>query len=792
MATLTLTTEQCYHCGLDLPSTYYVLQQKKFCCQGCREVYDLLQKNGLCSYYQFNQAPGKTQSTEKKHTAYLDEREIVSTLVDFEDEHTTVVTLYIPAIHCSSCLWLLEHLYQVNGGIVHSRIDFLKKEVCITFRNQEITLRQLVDLLTDLGYEPLITARDEKRTDNRTSDQDLIRRMAVAGFCMGNVMLFTFPAYFGLSESDRAFNPLFGWLNLLLCLPVTFYCSRPFFVSALGGMRNRLINIDAPLALIIAVLFVRTCYELLSGHGAGFADTLSGLVFLLLVGRWVKQRSYQQFSFDRDYRSYFPLAVTVIEDDREKTILSRALKTGDRILIRNQEIVPADAVLITGQAFIDFSFVTGESSPVAKRTGQLVHAGGRQLGELLQLEVVKPVAQSYLTSLWNKDAPSHTPSQNFNDSIARYFGALAILIALASSGYWLLEHDSVRAWTAFTAVLIVACPCVLTLSSPFTLTQILSVFDRHQFYLKNTDVVEELAKTDVVVFDKTGTLTAPDSITVRLTQPLPAEQSQLIASLARNSNHPLSRALVGYLDTPDYLTPDHFSEYPGRGISGYVNGKLVVIGSAAFTGEWEGKRQNGTVYAQIDGTTVACFEVLLRYRDGLDELVTSLGNRADLYLLSGDGPAEKHRLSHWFPDNAMRFGQGPPDKQAFIQALQEEKHRVTMVGDGLNDAGALRQSHTGIAVTDNTNHFSPACDAILDGGSLYQLPRFLALAGDGLHIIRGCLVISASYNLVGVWFAVQGTLSPLTAAVLMPLSTFSLLGFSAAAVRYFTRKRQLS
>ncbi|MXV16749.1 heavy metal translocating P-type ATPase [Hufsiella ginkgonis] len=793
MKKITLQVERCYHCGQELPPKPYRLDDKQFCCAGCQGVYSVLAENDLCSYYRYNDAPGQTVSGADKQTAYLDEPKVISQLADYTDQHTTVVTFYIPAVHCSSCIWLLEHLHKAHKGVIHSRIDFLKKQVCITFHQQDISLRKLVELITSLGYEPLITAKDESREVKTRSVSSLVRRIAVAGFCMGNVMLFSFPEYFGLPGSEIHFRQLFGWLNLALTIPVTFYCAREFFISAIGGLKKRFVNLDAPLALIIAVLFMRTAYEIFTHTGAGFSDTLTGLVFLLLMGRWVKQRAYQHFSFQRDYRSYFPMAVTVLENDREKTVMTEDLAAGDRILVRNNEIIPADSVLLKGQAYIDFSFVTGESSLVYKSAGDPVYAGGRQQGEALELEVVKRVSQSYLTSLWNNEIFSSGESriQTFNDSIAQYFGAAALGIAAGSAVFWLFQHDGSRAWQAFTAVLIVACPCVLSLSSPFILSAILTVFDKHKFYLRNTEVVESLAKTDTVVFDKTGTLTAPNRFDPDFKGYLSAEEKVMVASLARNSNHPLSRELVKWFGTMEYLDTDYFMEVPGMGVSGMVKGNHIVIGNAAMVSAGSCREKTPTVYVKIEGVIMGHFAIRMKYRNFLAALISRLKETCMLHLLSGDSHLESNRLKEWFAPANIRIGQSPRQKLDYVKNLQDQGHTVMMVGDGLNDAGALRQGNTGIAVSDHINNFSPACDAIINGDSIHLLPQFMALAKDAVRTVKWSFVIAASYNIAGLCFAVQGTLAPLTAAVLMPLSTVTILTFSYLATRRLTRKHQL-
>jgi Cu+-exporting ATPase len=791
----TLTETKCYHCGTPAISVYE-LDEKSFCCIGCKSVYQVLSSNNLCSYYVYNDSPGQKQIPVSSHHDYLDEPGIVSKLIDYTDEKITTVTFYIPTIHCSSCIWLLEHLYKLNAGVVYSRIDFLKKQVAITFSHQEISFRKLVELLIAIGYEPLISLQDVVKEKHKFDNNDLIKKIAVAGFCMGNVMLLSFPEYFGLSSFEQQFRSLFGWLNLAFSIPVTFYCGGDFFISARAGLKQKIINFETPLALIIAILFARSAFEIITVTGPGFTDTLTGLVFLLLMGKWMKQRTYQHLSFERDYRSYFPVAVSVLRNFHERALPIEELRIGDRIFVRNYEIIPADAILMKGEGYVDFSFVTGESAPVRKVLGEIIYAGGRQIGEAIELEIIKPVSQSYLTSLWNNETfnQSDNKLQNFNDAIAKYFSLVAFSIAFSAAAFWLFSADTTKAWNAFTAVLIVACPCVLALSTPFTLSAVLSIFDKNRFYLKNTDVVEQMARIDTIVFDKTGTITSTGDIQLSFSDHLSEEERILTATLARNSTHPLSREIVKWLNTHTFYNVSDFSEIPGKGLTGNINGMQVSLGNNTFVvNSCHTSDDSTSVHLEIGGIYKGYFKVQQQWRHGLKDLFYSLSQKFDLHLLSGDRETDRKNLSSFFPfPDQIHFRQSPHSKLDYISKLQSNSHTVMMLGDGLNDAGALRQSDLGVAVTDNINNFNPGCDAILDGSVITRLPRFIAQAKDAGRTIRMSLAIAASYNLIGIYFAVQGIMNPLTAAILMPLSTVTIIIFTSVSTRHFAGKNNLT
>jgi Cu+-exporting ATPase len=787
--------QHCYHCGDEMGNELFVADNKQFCCTGCKTVYELLSTHNLSDYYAYNDVPGQTQKSEVHHYDYLDVKEIASTLVDYEDDRRTIITLYIPAVHCSSCIWLLENLHQLEPAVLQSRIDFLKKQVTITFKNQITSLKKIAQLLASIGYPALINAQGTGNSKEETgTERGLLTKIAVAGFCFGNVMLLSFPDYFGLGAFEKEFSEFFGWLNLAFSLPIILYCGTGYFVSAWNNLKARRLNLDFPLALGILVMFVRSFYEIVWQTGAGFVDTLCGLVFFLLIGRWMQHRTFHHISFERDYRSYFPVAVTVVNDGKENAVPLAEVKTGDRILVRSMEIIPADAILLKGDAQIDFSFVTGEAAPVDKVLGEIIYAGGRQLSGALELEVLKPVSQSYLTQLWNNDAfvKPKEGIKTFSDTVSRYFSIALLAIAISAALYW-APTDLDKAIASFTAVLIIACPCALALSSPFTLAATISIFDKCGFYLKNTSVVEELARINAIVFDKTGTITSPDAAEFSFSGSINEEQKQLISDLARNSGHPLSRELTQHLNKKTVYPIADYTEKIGRGVSGKVKGVHVKLGSSAFLGlPLLNPSETSSVHVMINEEYLGYFTLKQQWRKGFKEVAIALGTSREVHLLSGDKPADRLSLIPFFADSSrLHFEQSPQQKLDYIRGLQCRGRKVLMLGDGLNDSGALKQSNLGIAVTDNINNFTPGCDAVLDGSGFGKLPQFIQQAKDSVNVIRLSFAISLCYNTVGLFYAVQGMLSPLFAAILMPLSTITIISFTTLAVRAYARKNKL-
>lgn len=816
MPTATQPALRCYHCGDTCPNQPVLLDEKAFCCAGCRTVYQVLSEHQLCQYYDLNQQPGVStkNASQTARMAFLDHPDIVAKLLTFSNDTTATVTFFVPTIHCSSCLYLLEHLYRIESGITQTRVDFLKKQVHITYLKAQLTLRQVVELLTSLGYEPLISGNDVVQQEQKSTYRPLLYRLAVAGFCAGNIMLFSFPEYLGLD--DPTFKQWFGLFNLLLALPVVFYSASGYFTSVWQSLRHGVVNIDAPILLGILVAFLRGSYEVLFLHGAGYFDSLTGLIFFLLCGKWFQQRTVDFLSFERDFTAYFPLAVTRLSGEAEEPIPVANLRKGDRIRVRQGELIPADALLYQGNGQLDYSFVTGESVPEPKQPGDLIYAGGRQLGEAIDLEVVRETAQSYLTQLWNNEAFTKKQSRfrSFADSVGTFFTAVVLTLAVCAGAYWFIAMgDPARAANAFTAVLIIACPCALSLSYPFAMGNGLRRLGQQKCYLKNADVIEQLAACDIIVFDKTGTLTVGNerksesgkarigstnkgtdgqkkaciSTVETFLVPLTGYEQALVAGVVRQSAHPLSRQLARYCADAPTLAVEAFTEVVGHGVQAVVDGWVVKVGKASFvtndpptTAETE-----TTVHISIEHEYRGSFGFPVTYRTGLDELLTELAKTYPLYLLSGDNTsaASNPLLTNWFPLNHMSFNCQPQQKLDRVRELQAQGHRVLMIGDGLNDAGALKQADVGIAITDDTIQFTPASDAILDASSLTQLLDFLRYSRFGMNLVRVSFGVSVCYNLVGLSYALTGHLSPLVAAILMPISSATMLAIAAVGMR---------
>ena len=792
---------KCYHCGEECSHDSLVFDEKNFCCQGCKLVYEVLSQNDLCNYYAIESTPGKSQkqsSALKNRFDYLDDAEIASKLLDFKNENESHVTFYIPLIHCASCIWLLENLFQINSAIIGSRVDFVKKKVQIKYLNTKISLKEVVSLLSTLGYEPKINLADLDKKEGHAIDRKTLTKLGVAGFCFGNMMLFSMPEYFSEAKLlGEGFKGLFDYLNVVLSLPIVFYAASDYYVSAWNAVRQKKINMDVPIVLGIIAFFLYSLWEIFMQGNAGYMDSLGGLLFFLLLGKVYQQKTFATLEFDRDYKAYFPIAVTRMAKDREEVIPLVKLQVGDVILVRDEELIPADSLLLSEKAHIDYSFVTGEELPVPKQKGELIYAGGRQKGDPILLTVQKSPSQGYLTDLWNNDSfekENKRLLEPLANRISGVFTWTVLTIAIAAFVYW-VGNDVPLAVKAFTTVLIVACPCALSMSTPFTLGNTLRIFGKGKFYLKNAAVVERLALIDTVVFDKTGTLTDPGKARIDyFGEKLSSESKKILKALVERSTHPLSNRINLWLEITTSISLENPTEIKGKGLVGTYKGQQFKLGSADFVqvNNRVDVPTGNLVYFAVEGVVLGYFHIQSTLREGAAAIVSQLGQTLDLHVLSGDHGHEEESLSKTLKGNvSYHFNQSPVDKLNYLKSLNQQGKNSLMIGDGLNDAGALQESQVGVAITDRVSHFSPASDAILDADSFAKIPAFLAFARDSRKIIKASFGLSFLYNIVGLSLAVQGLLSPVLCAILMPVSSISVVIFTTLVTNFMGVRKGL-
>lgn len=780
----------CAHCGLACPTGAPSEGEHRFCCVGCRAVYVLLHEEGLGDFYTLAPDAGVRPNPEnvEGQYAFLDQPEIRAQYADFCDGRRLRATLRIPAIHCLACVWLLENLFRLEAGFGASRVDFARRELAIDIDLTQLTFSRAANRLAELGYPPEFRLADLEEEEQpvrfRLHRQEWLR-LGFAGFAFGNTMLFSLAGYLGMDAGAApGFRGLTGWLSFGLALPVVLYSAGDYWRASWIALRQGHLSIEVPIAAGIIALFAQSTWEIASGRGPGYFDSLDALLFFLLVGRAFSRAAWDRLSFERDYKSFFPLAVIRRSETGDASVAIGQLEVGDRVVLRPGDLIPADARLLSEQTRIDYSFVTGEAEPVQQVRGDLLFAGGRQSEGVIEVAIVKKVSQSYLTSLWDQSAFRKQRSERLDSLLNRYsprFTAAILLLAVASGLFW-IPTDPARALKAVTSILIVACPCALALASPFTLGTAQRLLARRGIFLRNPQVIEDLSQVNGVVFDKTGTLTSPQLSTVHFQgEELSETERRALSALLGHSSHPIAVRIQTWLQSRgDASEVRDFRETAGAGIQGTIGSNWILIGSPTCLADLginvPSENLGATTVLALNGRYRGAFSWTDDLRPGVQMLIQTLEKYLPVWLLSGDRDREGARWRSVFgAGTTLRFGQTPMDKLDYVRHLECEGRRILMVGDGLNDAGALRQSSVGMAVVESIGTFSPASDVILAAQSLRSLAEVLEYSRRAMRVVRVCLGISTVYNIIGLTIAARGELQPVVCAILMPLSSVTVV-----------------
>lgn len=779
-------SQTCFHCGDEIIGKVIKQDDKVFCCTGCRSVYNLLRDNDLGTFYDLEKEPGQKPKEANPHIyAFLDVESIRRKYIKYEDEETSMVTLFLPHIHCSSCIYLLENLEKLNDGVISCQVQFAQKKASISFKKNEISLSELALLLDKIGYPPKFG--DESELKAKINKQFLYK-LGFAGFAFGSIMLWTVPEYLGIEQDSPEFRWLPSLLSFIVSLPVILYSANEYFISAYKAIRSRSLNLDVPISIGIVALYAQSCYHIFTNDGPGYMDSFAGFVFFLLIGKWFQNKTYESLSFDRDYTSYFPIAVTRLKDSQEEIIEIDKINIGDQILLRNEEIIPCDSTLESDECTIDYSFVTGESQPIIKRKGEFIFAGGKIIGAKTVVRAEKETDRSHITQMWNVSSTKENQETSV-DTVSKYFLAGLLIVAGGSALTWyFLDPENVL--SIVVAVLIVACPCALALSRPFTYGSIMRQMGRKKLYLKSSDVVIRMTKIDTVVLDKTGTLTANTFDSVEFEgEPLSDIEKQWIVSITSNSTHPLSRSITKKIVREnrlnEFLESTGYSETKGKGIEAQIEGHSIILGSRElFPDNNLPDEPETTVHLGIDGKYKGKFVFTSNFRDHIWEMMEELSKDHEIHILSGDNNKDETLINEQtIAVTNLVFNQKPQDKLSYIKDLQNEGKTVAMIGDGLNDSGALSAADIGIAVSEDMFNFTPNSDAIIAGEALADLKKLVDLAKHSKTVLNVCFSFSILYNLIGLSFAISGNLTPLIAAILMPISSITVVILSTLLSR---------
>jgi Cu2+-exporting ATPase len=808
----------CFHCGLPIPAEAQftsVLEggERHFCCFGCQSVCGAIYEAGLQGYYQRTPEGvllGPPPEPPKDIDIYdFDEvqQEFTTCSGDERDIH-----LLVEGIHCAACVWLIERGLKRAPGVLSAEVNLAGKRLHLRWDNRQSKLSDLIKALVRIGYSAVPYDPETAEGAIKKANRAMLFRLFFAGFAAMNMMWIAIALYSGANQDE--FRGFFHWMGLVLATPTLLYSGYPFFKGAAGGLRAGHLTMDLPIALGLSVTYAYSLYVTLTNnqHGEVYFDTVTNLTFVILIGRYLEGMfRHQAVSATKRLMELQPRVALLVKDGQEQMTPIRAVKPGDQVLVKPGYTVPVDGVVLEGRSAVDEAMLSGESAPVHKQAGDTVSAGTVNTTGALLVEVrsqLQDTTLSRIIRLVEEAQSSKAPIQRLADTIVPWFVLVTLLCACITFFIWEAENFQV-ALMAATSVLIITCPCALGMATPMSIAVASGLGAKHGILVKNGLVLETLSKVTHFVFDKTGTLTE-GRMSVSQTAFAPGEQGeQLIAKAAaaeRYSEHSAARAIVDHAEahklTFRTLEVQGFHATAGLGVAAVVAGQEIRLGSANWLEQcgvaldqqlqelahrWEAEATS-CVYMACAGRHVAVFGLADRLRGEARQMVDALREAGiGMTLLSGDRRPVAEAVAQQLGGMEVIAEVLPQDKDQVIQRLQQEGKIVAMVGDGVNDAPALIRAHVGIALGSGTDVSVESADIVLMHNELNKVLQATQLSRRTLRTIKQNIGLSFVYNIIMVPLAMMARVSPLVAAITMPISSLVVIG-NAARIRTLFRK----
>jgi Cu2+-exporting ATPase len=802
----------CTHCGLPVPAGRSLGppdDDTRFCCAACELAYGIIHAAGLDAYYtQRGDALSPTAGARATGRAYseYDDPAFFARYVA-ETPGGARLELFLEGIHCSACVWLVERLPRVVSGVSSASVRLGQNAVEVLFDTTRVTPSAIARALDGLGYPPHPSAALQRAGEQR-QERALWVRLGVAGALAGNVMLMALALYSG-AAGDPTYAALFRWGSLVLTLPAVFFCGSVFLKGGYAALRTRTPHMDLPISIGILAGFARSAFNTLFARGEVYFDSIAVLIFLLLVGRWLQQRHHQRARGTLELiQALAPATARLVEGHERREIPAEAVELGALIEVRAGERVPSDGVVLEGMSSVESSWLTGESLPEDVKPGSRVYAGTQNCAGtlLVRSEVAGHGTRlARLLESVERAQARRAPIVRLADRVAGYFVLAALGLAALTFVLWSFIDPS-RALDHAVALLVVTCPCALGMATPLAVSAALKRAARAGIFFKGGEFLEALAVPGIIAFDKTGTLTEGR---LALASFVGDRSVGRLASAAEScSAHPIARAWVAAFRGDAPASAEAVHEQPGGGVRAQVEGHDVCVGSGAFVsahaarsafdGQAELARQGGlgrpAVAVSVDGElcAVAGFSDPLR-SDARSSLEALRAAGYAVAVLSGDQPrvvaAVTAELGNVFE---ARGGMSPEGKLAWVERARE-RGPVVMVGDGVNDAAAMSAATVSIAVHGGAEASLAAADVFTTEAGVAKVLEAVTGARRTLAVIRRGMLFSLAYNLVGVALCMAGRISPLAAALLMPLSSLTVVSSALRAKTFAVpRERRLS
>ena len=786
----------CEHCAapVDNPDG----EPPYFCCSGCEYVFEVINEQKLDRYYELSDDNVRPRQNETPDLSpQLTEPEIARGVVCRRasqiGEHTFEMTLGLEGVHCRGCVWLVEQLPERLDGVTSARLNLADAELTVRWTGQEADLVDICEWLGSFGYTPVLL--EERDSDTRRPDRQLLKQVGISWAIAGNVMMLSVAWYGGLTAEQ---NPtLFGflrWAALLLTGGSLAYGGSHFFrrahlsvsnlIETFPDIRFESLSIDIPISVALLIAFSYSAWITVLGTGEVWFDSVAVLIAALLTARWLQARARYLAGSQAEKRdSVLPSYVYLVSRDDESVeswIEIGQLEPEDHVRVRKGERVPGDGWIVAGSTQIDRSAITGESQRIRVESGDTLEAGAKNHGEQIEMVVEQPGYDSRLGRLmkWvGREDAEPARLETMADRVGGMFvvAVLCIASAVALGGWWVGAH-----WVRNTvAVLVVSCPCALGLATPLAFAMASRRSATEGMFIKNDGVLEEAHRCEKVVFDKTGTLTDSrmEVVDVEGKQDALSE----VASLEHGLDHPVAEAIRRYGSISGRGEDNERTSVEGCGVLGDVNGERLFCGRPGWVSRQTGieidvdERQQTPVAVAKKGELLAVAWLESRIRDSARKTIDALNRRGvEVYILSGDTEPSVRRVGKQLgvsPDRAIGDVR-PDEKLSFIERLVDQSEEsVMMVGDGINDAAALRRADIGLAVRGSVGESLEVADVYAANLDVRAVTRLLEASGNVIDVVKHNLSVSLGYNAVGITVAAAGLITPLIAAVAMPVSS---------------------
>ena len=801
----------CDHCGLEVPESMVNIEDSnQFCCGGCQVAYETIQACGLDDYYTLRDQVAKqiapSTGAGSKYIAYDSET--------FRDKYSHVVSdgirsieLQLEGVHCAACLWLIERLPSIIDGVMEARLNMQNAIVRIVWNTKHVPLSRIALTLDQLGYAPHPARASDARKKRKLADRTQLIEMGIAGALAGNCMLIAVALYAGMFDGiEPHFKSMFRWLSMLLGMTSLCWPGRRFFSSAIASLRARAVNLDVPISIALASGAIAGTINLLLSRGDIYFDSLSVLVFLLLVGRYLQVRQ-QRWAEDAVSisLSMMPTSCRLIQDNETVEVAIEDLEVGNLVEVRSGEIFPADGIVQHGNSTADNSLLTGESVPVSIQLGDQVYSGVQNLGSTIQLQVESIGSNTRIGKLMRlveEGASNKPPIVSFTDKIAGYFVLAVSVLALVNFLTWSKYASLALAIDHTVALLIVACPCALGLATPLTIALAIGKASRHRVLVKDSAVIEQLGRrsgdtTNQIIFDKTGTLTQGDFSVIDWHGDTSIQP--IIKSIEQESNHPIAKGIVRFLSeiTAVSVIQDRQEDHRLGCITAQFEEQSFSIGSPRFAKAHEYSLSQKFQEKLHEGEAVGCTVVLIaidqtvvsvvwlrdeNLPDALESLEALRSDNWECHLLSGDakGPVQRVAKELGIASDSTQWSKSPEDKLESVKQLRSE-HKgsvIVMIGDGVNDSASLAAADVGIAVHGGAEASLAAADVYIQEQGTLPIVGLVHHCRQTMRVVYTNLGVSIAYNFIAVSLAAMGMVTPLVAAILMPISSATVLGIA--------------